>query len=103
MTREQRIEELHTRIRNRSRRKERTRTTLLGLSCLLPIAGLILLAAGSGGLIGPTTDMYTGSSMLLHGYGGYVLVGVAAFLIGVVLTVIIRNHLERKKDSSKKK
>ena len=103
MTREQRVEELHIRMKNRRRRKDRTRTAILGFACILPIAGLILLAAGNRGLIGPSTELYTGSSMLLNGYGGYVLVGVIAFLIGVVFTVIIRGYLERKQDDSKKK
>ena len=103
MTKEEMIKELHTRMKTRRIRREKRLTALLGLICFFPAAGLYMLALGSRGLIGRSTEMYTGSTMLFNEYGGYVLVGVIAFLIGVVLTVVIRRHLEKiDQDESKK-
>ena len=103
MTREEMIKELHTRMKMRRKRREQRLTALIGFICVLPLAGLWKLASESSILIGRSTDMYTGSSLLFSKYGGYVLVGVIAFLIGIVLTVIIRNHLEKiDRDESKK-
>jgi len=38
----------------------------------------------------------TGSSLLSENVGGYVLVGVAAFMSGVIITVVIRKRLVQK-------
>ena len=102
MTREEKVKELHIRMKTRRVRREKRLTALLGLICVLPVAGLWRLVSGSGLLIGRSTEMYTGSSMIFGDYGGYVLVGVIAFLTGIVLTVIIRSHQERYQDESKK-
>ena len=103
MTRKEMVKELHIRMRNRRKRREKQITALFGLLCLFPAAGLCLLAKGSRGLTDQSTEMYTGSTMLFSNYGGYVLVSVIAFMAGIVLTVIIRNHLENiERDSSEK-
>lgn len=40
-------------------------------------------------------SLLTGSSLLSESAGGYVLVGITAFMLGVIITVVIKKHLDK--------
>ena len=96
MTKEERVRSLHKKIRNRYRHKEYRKTGILGITCFCMSAGLFLMILNGTCRSGTAAGMYTASSILFDDVGGYVLTAVIAFMIGVVITVIIRKHLEKK-------
>ena len=97
-TAEERVQALHDRMRTRFRNRERRRTTVLGLSCAGLTACLLLVMMDQGSHGGATAGLYSGATMLFEDAGGYVLTALAAFMIGVIITVIIRNRRRKQKD-----
>ena len=91
-TAEERVQALHDRMRARFRKRERRRTTALGLSCAALTACLLLVMTDQGSHGGATAGLYSGATMLFEDAGGYVLTALAAFMIGVIITVIVRNR-----------
>ena len=97
MTSEERIISLHRRmdiLQGRREQQERKKTTLLGAGCGTLAVCLILLGFHEGaGNSGGTATLYTGAAMLFENAGGYVTTAVAAFMAGMIVTVIcIRNR-----------
>ena len=100
MTSEEMVSSLHMRMKILRRKQEQRTTAALGGVCGLLAAGLALVLAGHGVYTGTADCLYTGSAMLFEGAGGYVLTAVIAFMVGVVITVIIKWNLEKKKQGT---
>ncbi len=87
----ERIERMHARARELRDKRNKQITALLGsASAVLAVALLTCCGYLMGNRHGYSASDLTGSSMLDAGVGGYVLVAVLAFGVGVVVTVVIR-------------
>ena len=95
------LEESLNQVRSRSddivRRREKGKAVLLTASAAVLS---VLLFAALGYISGRTKPMIGesvyGSYMLSDSAGGYVLVAVIAFSLGVLLAVAVRNYRKRK-------
>ena len=97
-TTEEIIRAAHERAHAVQRRNDNTRTAVTGAACAALAGCLVFLVARFGGAqheILPSE--YSGASLLADGAGGYVLVGLVAFMAGAVVTTLIRRG-RRKKD-----
>ncbi|MCR4894088.1 MAG: hypothetical protein K5911_05080 [Eubacteriales bacterium] len=100
MTTQERIESLHKRMDAMKAVRERRKTSALGTAGVMLTLCLILLVFGKGGMrFNGAGGTYGGTSMLLEGAGGYVLVAVVAFFAGVVITTVLRRRQERDADN----
>ncbi len=107
-TTEERIERIHKRAGELKRETDlklmRIGTTVsaaLGLFLFAAIGYLILVSGGN--TPGTVSDAgYAGTSMLESSVGGYVLVALVAFMLGAVLTVLIRSYHEKNKNQDNK-
>ena len=102
-TDEERLSELHDRIKARRRMLERRKTSVIGAACTAITACLLLLIFGEGkahnaGVVG----IYTGATMLFEGAGAYVLVAVLAFMIGTAVTLICLRRQKNRKNVPQK-
>ena len=84
--------------------RERRRITVLAtvtsvLACLL-IATVVLL---KGQTFSEATTSKFGAFLLPSEAGGYVLVGVAAFILGIVITVCALAYRKRNKEKKERK
>ncbi len=87
---EERIDRLHTIVKELERQRDGRR--LAGLGGLTTAFAILLIAAIAGvdGLWnGVAEGSLTGTSLLSENGGGYVLVAVIAFFVGVVLTAAL--------------
>lgn len=93
MTAEERVASLHARMDALREKRERRKTAALGASCAALAAGLVLLifSEGTGGP-GGTASLYSGATILSENAGGYVPLAVAAFIAGVIITVLCIRH-----------
>lgn len=99
MTAEERVKALHERMNAKKRSREKRKTAVIGaLSAALSVCLILLIFAG-GAHTGSSAGMYSGAMMLFGEAGGYVLAAVAAFMAGVVVTVLIIR--KRKRDRQK--
>jgi uncharacterized membrane protein len=99
MTAEERVSALHERVNAKKRAREMMKTAVVGvLSAVLSICLILLIFAG-GAHSGSSAGMYSGATMLFGEAGGYVLAAVAAFMAGVIVTVLIIR--KRKRDRQK--
>ncbi|MCR5282655.1 MAG: hypothetical protein K6E18_04745 [Lachnospiraceae bacterium] len=99
MTKEERVEKLHQRVDRRMQEKKQQEKTVLSVSSCLLCMGLFVLIASGGGHHGLMPDTYTGSIMMFENAGGYVLTALLAFMLGVVVTVLVKNY--KKPDDGK--
>jgi len=89
-TSEERIEQLHRRAD--ALQKQKARRQLYGLGSMSVFFAVLLTAiiVQSDKLSHSITEgQLTGSSLLGDGAGGYVLIAVIAFFVGVILTAIL--------------
>ena len=92
---EMRVEMVESRMNALRKKNKRRMTFLLAMLCLLMTAGLAALAGPSvGGGRGSVSELY-GSTLLSEDAGGYVLVGVSAFMAAVVITALCIRRRER--------
>lgn len=84
---DRRVREIGRRVRARRCRRERHLRSRLGAFVLVLLAGVgaLLREAGVAGAVDVTGG--TGSVLLRQGAAGYVVVGVAAFVAGVLVAV----------------
>ncbi len=78
---------LHARMAARRREKERRRDDALRALCAglaLCLVALVFGAAHTGG----TAGVYTGASMFDESAGGYVMVALIVFILGVGVTLL---------------
>lgn len=92
MNSEERIKELHKRMAKRHRNKIERQTFMYGASSTILCICLILAILTDGNHAGTIAVTYSGASMLFDNAGGYVLTALAAFLLGVIITLIIRRY-----------
>ena len=88
-TERERLARMHRRARELQWQKDRSLLRVWGgvslglFLCLLGLAGAFSAGHGLPG------SVLSGSSLLSESAGGYVLIGVLAFMLGVVVTVIL--------------
>ncbi len=93
---EERIERLHKRAKQLEARRERRFTALAVSFCLILFASLLgIIRQVAGQITDVTVNSYAGASLLSSEAGGYVLVAVIAFMLGVVVTVLVRKHCKK--------
>ena len=99
MTDEERVAALHKKMHAYRRKKDRRITAVCGVASSVLLLCLILLPIlQEGPHEGSTSGMYSGSALLFSGIGGYVLIGVLAFIIGVGIAVFCIRKNNRNKD-----
>lgn len=93
---EERIERLHKRAKQLEARRERRFTALAVSFCLILFASLLgIIRQVAGQITDVAVNSYAGASLLSSEAGGYVLVAVIAFMLGVVVTVLVRKHCKK--------
>ena len=97
MTNEERIRSLHTRTAALRQARERRKTGAAGVSCaVLAVCLLLMIFGGGGKYAGGEANLFSGATMLFEGAGPYVLIAIAAFMAGTVITALcIRYRLKR--------
>lgn len=92
MTENELVEALHTRMAARRQNKERRKTAALGVGCAGLTVFLLAIIFGQGMIMheGRTVSLYSGAMMLVENAGGYVLVALASFMLGVCVTVYFK-------------
>ena len=84
---------VHVQASELRHRQANVRLLLSGGACGV-LSMMLLAAVGSFG--GPLTESYAGASLLGDSAGGYILVAVAAFMLGVIVTVILKHSQNNK-------
>lgn len=87
---------LHRAAALRRKRENRITAALSGACAVLFICLAGMTKALGGVPRGSVPDFY-GATMLLEGAGGYVFIGVLAFMAGMVITVLCVRHREKEK------
>ena len=88
-TQAERVSSLHERMEARRRMLDRRKTGALRMLAAGMAACLVLvICAASAAYPGGTAGPYSGATMLLENAGAYVLVALAAFLVGAAVTLI---------------
>ena len=96
---EMRIRLVHQRAKELQQKAEWNRLRRsAGISSFLCIALIAVFSFLGLHSTSYANGSYTGSLLLSESTGGYVLVGVAAFMAGVMITVIIKKYLNKKAD-----
>ncbi len=89
------------RVRAFKRRRSRWESAGLSALSVFLVLALITLLGGLGGSgAGMLPEGMAASSLLADSAGGYVLTAVAAFMAGVIITVTLRNKLDKQKHGS---
>ena len=84
MTDEERVTALHEKMRTYRKKKDRRAAAICGAAgSMLLVCLLLLVGLGDGFHAGATAGKYSGAALLFDGIGGYVLIGVIAFIVGV--------------------
>ena len=90
---EERIQRLHERAEQLRVRRERRITAMAAFACLVLFAAILgIVHQISGEISDVAGNAYTGASLLSSEAGAYILVAVIAFMLGVVITVIVRKY-----------
>lgn len=101
---EERTAMVMDRVRALERRRARWENAgLSALSVLALLTVVTLLGQLGGGGRGTISEGMAASSLLADSAGGYVLTAVIAFMAGVIITVALRNRLEKQKTEEKNK
>ena len=97
MTNEERIRSLHARTAALRRARERRKTGAAAAACTgLAVCLLFMIFSGGGVHAGGAAGLFSGATMLFEGAGPYVLIAIAAFMAGTVITALcIRYRLKR--------
>lgn len=97
-TNEERIQALHVRVAALQQQRERRKTGAIGAASVVLTVCLLFMVFSGGIHPGGAAGLYSGATMLFEGAGPYVLIAIAAFMAGVIVTVaLIRS---RKKENS---
>ena len=103
-TSKERVAILHQKMRRLQRKREKRALYAAGGICsLLTVFLITLIRSLSFPAAGTSEILYTGSSLLDDGAGGYVLTALIAFMAGVVITVIIKKRLGKEKNDRENK
>ena len=93
---EERIRLMHERAAGLQRKKDRGGLITAGGISTVLFATLLILTLYLQGLTGYVGDQFTASSLLSNSAGGYVLVGVIFFMLGVLISVALIRYQRRK-------
>ena len=97
MTQEERIRELHNRAEKLQRAADGRRLAVLGSVSVFFAALLTVSLNLIGGLSENIRESsFTGASLLSSDSGGYVLVAVAFFMLGALISVLLIRYQRRK-------
>ena len=100
MTSEERVEALHTRMKEIKRVREQRKTAVIGALSLVLAVCLCIAVFGGAAHSGGAAGEYSGATILFENVGGYVLAAVLAFMAGAGITVlIIRKRNQRSKEA----
>ncbi len=86
---EERTEALHTRVAALRRSRERRKTGAVGAVSAVLTVCLLFMVFGGGTHSGGAAGVYSGATMLFEGAGPYVLIALAAFMAGVIVTAAL--------------
>ena len=89
MTNGERLDALHSKMKERKRKLERRKTLAAGTGCAVSAAGLSFFIADGVAHPAGTAGIYSGAAMLFGGSGGYVLVAVVSFTAGAFLAAML--------------
>ena len=92
---EELVASLHLRMERKRQKRERRRTSAVGMACVGLSICLIVLVFGGGLHPVGTAGVYSGASILFEDAGGYVLIAIPAFMLGVAATVIFLRQRNR--------
>ncbi len=99
---ETRVAMVARRVNVLHRKWENRLSGVLSMLCLLLTGGIIAVIGTLGGRgQGSVAGLY-GTTMLFEDAGGYVLVGVIAFIAAVAITVLCIRYREKRKKNDKK-
>ena len=104
MTGEERVAELHRRMKGLRRKRESRLMNAMGVVSTALFACLFVMIQNLGvGQYGTTSNIYSGSSLLYEEAGGYVLTAIVAFVVGTIVTVLcVRKHNKDKENEGEK-
>ena len=94
---EERIELMHKKAKKLQ--YERNRRLMIGSAIVGVMLFAVLIVSSvvfNVQIEGTAETTFAASSLFSYSLGGYVMVAVIAFMIGVVITVIIKKHTKRK-------
>ncbi len=95
-TAQERVAAMHQRARQLRCRRANAALAQLGALCVVLLIGLTTLALDMGRPhTGVSPGQYMGSTMLFESAGGYVLVALAAFAVGVIVTAVLIRRRKR--------
>ncbi len=88
-TAEERLASLHAKMDGRRRLRERRRTGLIGACSVVLSLCLVTCIFVGGAHNGGAAGIFSGSTMLFEGSGGYVLVAIIAFMLGAAIAILL--------------
>ena len=95
-TNEEIVRAVHARAKAKARRRESVRIALTGSACAMLTGLVILMISSFGGLRHAVRSTgFAGASLLSDSAGGYVLAAVAAFMAGVIVTVVRQSWMKK--------
>ena len=100
MTKEERVASLHNRIAEKKRKRQKMITCCMGAVNMVLFVLMLVIIKQEGLVLSGFSGDYTGA-MLFDNVGGYVLLAVVAFMLGVGVTVMCI-YLSKKNKSEKK-
>ncbi|MBR6403667.1 MAG: hypothetical protein IKS48_09825 [Eubacterium sp.] len=96
---EERIDLLHKREKELIRERDKIHLFVNGSLCTMLAALLVCITLNlTDRATGYASNQYTGASLLDVSVGGYVMVAVVAFMLGVVITIAIRKLKDKEKN-----
>ena len=99
-TNEEMVLAVHERMKTLQQKREKRKIAVTGGTCAALGALIVGLVARFGGLQHAVIPAeYSGASLVADDIGGYVLVGIGAFMAGAAVTVAIRAM--RRKEAAK--
>ncbi len=94
---EERIRLMHERAAGLQRKKDSGRLITAGCISTALFAVLVTLTFYIQGLTGYCGNRFTASSLLSESVGGYVLVAVIFFMLGVLISVLLYRYQRKKR------
>lgn len=106
MTAEDKINSLHHKMNRLQAEQERQKAVAYGAGSVVLavyVVMMIIYASEGVGSPGGTAGLYSGATMLFENAGGYVAAAIAAFMVGVVVTVIcLKQRVKHEKEDRKR-
>lgn len=94
----ERLDLMHQKAQTMRRKRDRMSFALSGTLCTVLLLSLFAVILRYQELSPNVPEkLYTGSSLMSDGAGGYILVALIAFMLGVVITVILKKQQKKRK------